>query len=265
MVDVTTKALAIKYGDDSEALFDAVFILIPTDPHYKQCDCGKLAPALSAAFDSALSIEDRRRVFVNEIVEGDNNVGVLNAYLDLAAEGGFRVMFINSPSASGYLTPETAVAMFDAWAHGADVVDGVVPEAPHPVLARKGFAQNTLIAWHVEALKDIDGFNPIAAIAPIGVEPNPNADCEEIPSLLRMAEVSRRPFIALIEPRGEFGSWKLPPEGSEDRVDHDQKQATKFERIKAHADFLGKDLGILEKMIMPEYKLAPLRRSVANK
>jgi hypothetical protein len=250
VVAAVLKALDVDH--EEEPLFDRIDIVIPVDKRYKQSDFGGTAAALKAALAEANV--DGGEAFVTEVAEGDNNVGVLNEALRLQYADGVEFMIVNSPSAAGFLTPETVVAMCEASNYGGVLVVGVIiPESPHPTLVPKGLITNTLAGYDTFELVEIGGFDMMAAIAPIGEE-NPNAGVEEIPALLSLAgkylEDDGDKFIAVIEPQGDFTPWQLPAEGTEDRANHDKSHATKLERMQAHANTMGMDLSVLERAVV---------------
>lgn len=247
LVATIKKANALE-GQYGEGYFSRIDVLVPMDARYKDCDCGETAEAVAGALEEIDVAPIRWEV--HEVRSGEIFCSVLNYGVAYQLSVGMAFSVIMSTEVASYLNDETMEEMVDTVDKGAKVVGVALNElAPSIMLGR---IANTFAMWDNLALMTVGGFDLAARQAKVN-ENRPNAGCEEIIPLLRLAELYG-PCIAPILPQGEgVKEWKLPTD-PDVLARHNKKMRSKEDRQAAHAASIGFSLGTLSEGVMEQYR-----------
>jgi len=234
-----------------------VLVMIPIDRKYKDSDSGQLGEEIRRRWSEYLEFADAddrgpwptASVRVIEF-SGDLFVAAQNIASHILNKSDVDTMVTLAPSAVRYFDRDTALAMMQALASGAQVAGIAIPEDGIDEFVRRGTLGGPIAAWDLKSLLEAGGFDQAAAQAKIGEE-NPNAGCEEIHPLVRIIKRYGQCY-ASIDTRAIAERRTL--EG-DDLTRHEKQIATKTERQLAHARSLGvHNLEFFTQAVMPEYR-----------
>lgn len=234
-----------------------ILVMIPIDRRYKDSDSGQLGEEIRRRWIEWLdSIDEgghaptpQASVRVIEF-SGDLFVASQNIASHIMLKSNVDTMMTLAPSAARYFDRETALAVMQAFACGAQVAGIAIPEDGIDEFVHRGTLGGPIAAWDLKSLMEAGGFDQAAAQSKIGEE-NPNAGCEEIHPLIRIIK-RYGPCYAPIDTRAIAEKRKL--EG-DDLARHTKQIATKTERQLAHARSLGiHDLEFFAQAVMPGYR-----------
>lgn len=214
-------------GQDGEAVFQTVVVLIPRD-----YDCGLTARALQ----KELKLFEDCGVNVAELeAYGHHSSGALNNAVTVLDSYSFDRVVMVSNKAIQALTARSVEAMIEAFDRGAKVVGVAVDELQNVVL--EGRIQNTFAGWDVPALLAVGGFDSEKGV-------------EEISPIVRLIRQYGQ-CVAIIDPKEKPALDIRKTTDGDAR--HQEVMTTKITHQREEVQRFGADFDFIKSGIMPEY------------